>query len=328
MALNTVQSEPGRFRSSSPGLRLVLLCILSIALMVLDQRNQHLVDVRKALAVVLSPIQSLVSAPFTVSRAISESISTRGQLLEENRSLRESELVQNSRLQRMAALEAENARLGALLDSTKKVDANIVIAEIVSVDMNPFRSMIVINKGSRDTAFIGQALIDANGIVGQITRDRYFSSEAMLVTDVDHAVPVEIARNRLRSIAVGTGDLDRLSLPFLPSNADVREGDLLISSGLGGTFPPGYPVGVIRKIQSTVGQPFLEIDAEPAAALNRIREVLLIVPEESPQPEAPPEELIKSAAMPANPAIPEPALVTDAAELTDDAPEPDAEASE
>ena len=282
MALTTVESEPGRFRSSSPGLRLVLLCILSIALMVLDQRNQHLIDVRKALAVALYPIQALVSAPFSASRNLSATLASRGRLLEENQQLHQQELLQNSRLQRMAALEAENARLRALLDSTAKVDANFVIAEIVSVDMNPFRNMIVINKGSQDDAFVGQPLIDANGVVGQITRDRVFSSEAMLVTDADHAVPIEIARNRLRSIAVGTGELDRLSLPFLPNNADVRAGDLLISSGLGGTFPPGYPVGVVRKVNSVTGQPFLNIDAEPAAALNRIREVLLLVPEPAP----------------------------------------------
>jgi rod shape-determining protein MreC len=286
MALTTVESEPGRFRSSSPGLRLVLLCILSIVLMVLDQRNQLLVDVRKGLAVAAYPIQSLVSAPFSAGRDLSDSFTSQATLLAENEQLRQRELLQNSRLQRMAALEAENARLRALLESTVKIDANIVIAEIVSVDMNPFRNMIVINKGSRDNAFVGQPLIDADGVVGQITRDRVFSSEAMLVTDADHAISVEIARNRLRSIAVGTGELDRLSLPFLPVNADVREGDLLISSGLGGTFPPGYPVGKVRKIQSTTGQQFLAIDAEPAAALNRIREVLMIAPQEpvAPQP--------------------------------------------
>jgi rod shape-determining protein MreC len=281
MALTTVESEPGRFRSSSPGLRLALLCILAIVLMVLDQRNQLLTDVRKGLAVVVSPVQWLVSAPFSAGSALSDSFATRERVEAENAELRRRELLQNSRLQRMAALEAENRRLRALLESTKKVDADIIIAEIVSVDMNPFRNMIVINKGSADDAFVGQPLIDADGIVGQITRDRVFSSEAMLVTDADHAIPVEIVRNRLRTIAVGTGELDRLSLPFLPVNADVEEGDLLVSSGLGGTFPPGYPVGTVSRIESITGQEFLEIEAEPAAALNRIREVLLIAPQPS-----------------------------------------------
>jgi rod shape-determining protein MreC len=279
MALTTVEREPGRFRSASPGFRLLLLSILSVTLMVMDHGNQHLTNVRKTLAVLLHPIQILVSAPFDISHNISESMATRTELITDNQRLSQEALVQNARLQRMAALEAENARLRALLDSTTKVGDSILIAEIVSVDMNPYRNMILINKGGQDGVYVGQAVIDADGIVGQITRDRLYSAEAMLVTDVDHALPVELARNRLRTIAVGTGELDRLSLPFLPSNADVREGDLLVSSGLGGTFPPGYPVGVIRQVNSITGQAFLEIDAEPAAALNRIREVLLVSPE-------------------------------------------------
>lgn len=278
MALTTVEREPGSFRNASPGLRLILLCILSITLMVLDHRNEHLIGVRKALAVALYPVQLLVSAPFDIRRAVSESMATRSQLQEDNLQLRQEALIRSARLQRMAALEAENARLRALLDSTEIVGDEILIAEIVSVDMNPFRNMLVINKGGSDGVYVGQALIDADGIVGQITRDRHYSAEAMLVTDVDHALPIELARNRLRTIAVGTGDLNRLSLPFLPLNADVQNGDLLVSSGLGGTFPPGYPVGVIRDVRKVTGQPFLEIDAEPAAALNRIREVLLIKP--------------------------------------------------
>lgn len=278
MALTSVEREPGQLRSASTGLRFVLLFILAIVLMVLDHRNQHLVQLRTALAVILHPVEVLVSAPSELRRNLSESVATRSELIEENRRLARQALIDNARLQTMAALEAENARLRALLDSTEKVGNDILIAEIVSIDMNPFRNMIVINKGGYNGAYVGQALIDADGIVGQITRDRHFSSEAMLVTDIDHALPLELARNRLRTIAVGTGELNRLSLPFLPVSADIREGDLLISSGLGGTFPPGYPVGIVRDVRRITGQPFLEIDAEPAAALNRIREVLLITP--------------------------------------------------
>ena len=282
MALSTVDREPGRIRQISPGFRLLITAVLSITLMVLDHGNQHLTAVRKALSVLLLPVEYLVSAPFELSRSASESIATRSELIAENQLLNQSALVQNARLQRMAALEGENARLRALLDSTSKVGDSILIAEIVSIDMNPYRNLIVVNRGGKEGVYVGQALIDADGIIGQIIRDRYYTAEAMLVTDVDHALPVELARNRLRSIAVGTGELDRLSLPFLPSNADVREGDLLVTSGLGGTFPPGYPVGVIRSVNLVTGQPFLEIDAEPAAALNRIREVLLVTPESQP----------------------------------------------
>lgn len=276
MALTTVDREPGRLRNSSPGLRLILLCTIAVTLMVLDHREDYLSGARLGIAVMLRPLEILVSSPFELSRSLSETFANRNELLVDNQRLLDEALIRSAALLRMAALEAENARLRALLDSTAKVGDDMLIAEIVSVDMNPFRNVILINKGGRDGVTVGQALIDADGVVGQILRDRHHSAEAMLVTDLDHALPVELARNRLRSIAVGTGELDRLSLPFLPRNADVEEGDLLITSGLGGKFPPGYPVAVVRHIRSTAGETFLEIDAEPLAALNRIREVLVI----------------------------------------------------
>ncbi len=278
MALTSVEREPGQLRSASTGVRFILLLILAVTLMVLDHQNQHLVEVRKDLAAMLHPIQLLVSAPSNISRRVTESVTSRSNLLAENVSLKRGALILNARMLRMTALEAENARLRALLDSTKKVGDNILIAEILSVDLNPFRNMILINRGSNDGAYVGQAVIDADGVIGQIIRDRKASSVAMLITDVDLAIPVEVVRNRLRTIAVGTGELNRLSLPYLAVSADIRADDLLITSGLGGKFPPGYPVGTVRSVRSVPGLPFLEIDAEPASALNRIREVLLITP--------------------------------------------------
>jgi rod shape-determining protein MreC len=292
MALSTPDSDQRDFRDTSPGLRLVLLCFFSIALMVLDNQNQTIQDVRRVLSAVVYPIQLIVDAPFAFGRWAGESLSTTTTLREKNEQLNRRILTQSARLQRMAALEAENARLRALLESTAKVGDRVLIAEIMSVDMNPFRHKIIVNKGSRHGVFVGQALIDAEGIVGQVIRDQIFSAEAILITDVDHALPVELVRNRLRTIAVGTGDLERLSMPFLPRNADVIEGDLLVSSGLGGTFPAGYPVGVVSEVISETGQPFLKISATPAAALNRIREVLLIWPEPGESAVTDEEELV------------------------------------
>jgi rod shape-determining protein MreC len=279
MALSTPDSDQRDFRDTSPGLRLVLLCVFSIALMILDNQNQHVQDVRRILSAATYPIRFLVDAPFSLGHWIGETLSTSNTLRTENLELHEQTLIQDARLQRMSALEAENARLRALLESTAKVGDRVLIAEIMSVDMNPFRHQIVVNKGSMHDVFVGQALIDAQGIIGQVTRDHIFSAEALLISDVDHALPVELVRNRLRTIAVGTGNLERLSMPFLPRNADVLEGDLLVTSGLGGTFPPGYPVGIVSQVSGDTGEPFLEITATPAAALNRIREVLLIWPE-------------------------------------------------
>jgi len=293
MTLSTPDRDQRAFREPSVGLRLVLICVLSITLMALDQRNQHLEDVRRVLSAVTYPIRALIDAPFALSSWVSESFSTRSSMRQDNADLKQRIAIQNARLQTLAALEAENARLRSLLDSTAKVGDRVLIAEIMSVDMDPFRHRIVVNKGSRENVYVGQAIIDAEGIVGQVTRDQVFSAEAILITDVDHALPVEVVRNRLRSIAVGTGQFDQLSLPFLPRNADVVEGDLLVTSGLGGVFPAGYPVGTVRSVNSETGEPFLKIAAEPSAALNRIREVLLIWPgNETPWTEEPlPEQI-------------------------------------
>lgn len=278
MALTTRDSEPRLFSGSAPGLRFVVLVALSIVLMVLDQREQHLLRLRSTLAAATYPLQQAVDAPFAAQRWIAENLAARGQLIDENARLRREILLESTRLQRMAALEAENARMRALLDSTPKVGDQVLVAEILSVDMDRLRQRIVLNRGSRDGVFVGQALIDARGVVGQVVRDRGSSSEALLITDPDHALPVESVRNGLRTIAMGTGSLDSLSLPFLTRNADIRPGDLLVSSGLGGSFPAGYPVATVDEVRGDSGEPFLVVSARPEAALERIREVLLVQP--------------------------------------------------
>ncbi len=307
MALTTPDSDQRAFRNTGFGLRLVVLCILSVAIMVLDHNNEHLKTVRLVLSAAAHPIRLIIDAPFSLGHWLGDSAASRSELMEENRQLQAQNFMQSARLQRHVALEAENARLRALLDSTAKIGGRVLIAEIMSVDMNPFRHRITINKGSNDGLFVGQALIDADGVVGQVVRDQYFSAEALLITDVDHALPVEIVRSRLRTIAVGTGDLERLSLPFLPRNADVINGDILVTSGLGGTFPPGYPVGIVNEISGDTGEPFLVVKAKPVAALNRIREVLLIWPEPTTaadDPDAAPPEAAEAIVPPGDLAPP------------------------
>lgn len=280
MALKPAEHEQRGYRSGGPGLRLILLVAFSIALMVLDQRGQHLDQARRTLSDAFYPLLYLVDAPFTLVDTLRENLALRSELLARNRELDETLLLTNARLQRMAALEAENARLRALLDSTENLPGRVLIAEILSIDMDPLRHRIVLNRGLRDGVHAGQALIDAEGIVGQVTREHGRTAEALLITDPDHGVPVEVVRNGLRTVAMGTGDLERLSLPFLPRNADIRAGDLLVTSGLGGSFPAGYPVGTVRRVDDSAGAAFSEVDAEPAARLNRIREVLLVFPDE------------------------------------------------
>jgi rod shape-determining protein MreC len=326
MALSTPDSEPRLFRGPGPGLRVILITTLSIVLMVLDHRNQHLVQIRSMIAEALYPLQQAVDAPFRATRWARDNLASRSQLIAANERLRADLLVQAGKLQRMAALEAENARMRALLDSTAKVGDQVLIAEIVSVDMDRLRHRVVINRGGADGAHVGHALIDAHGVVGQIVRDRGTSAEALLITDPDHAVPAEIVRTGMRTIAVGTGDLDRLSLPFMARNSDVKAGDVLVTSGLGGAFPAGYPVGTVREVRGDSGEPFLTVSATPAAQLDRIHEVLLVTPQPQPQappadaaadqPEAPPQTAPAAETPPALPATPAASPPEPAAEAT------------
>ncbi|MFK7886592.1 MAG: rod shape-determining protein MreC [Gammaproteobacteria bacterium] len=270
-------------RGPSPGTRFFVLLVISIALMVSDSRYGHMDSVRQTLSVVVYPIRALVDMPFRAFDNAGERLANRGELLEDNAVLRNELTLINAKLLQYDALEAENTRLRALMDATSKVADRVLISEILNVDVHANRHRIALDKGSRDGAFQGQALLDANGIVGQITRVGPFDSEAILLSDPDHAVPVEILRNGLRTIAVGTGDISTVSLPFLPNNADIREGDRLVSSGMGGKFPRGYPVGVVSAVTFDPHQAFASIDAVPAAALNRDREVLLVWSEDQGQ---------------------------------------------
>ena len=262
--------------SQALGLRFLLLAALSILLLVIDHRNNHLNTVRKAIGATVYPLRVLVDAPVSAWRWISESSVSRNELELENSRLNAERLLTYSRLQRYAALEAENFRLRAMLDATERVQNRVRIAEIMSVSANPYRHVLVINKGSRDGVFDGQAMIDDLGVIGQIIETELLSAQGILISDPDHALPIEVNRNGLRTIAVGTGEYDRLDLPFLPNNADIREGDLLVTSGLGGAFPAGYPVAVVASVLRIPQEPFAEVSAKPAAALNQVRELMLI----------------------------------------------------
>lgn len=263
-------------RGPSLGTRLFLLGIFSVLLMFLDHREHHLEAVRNAISVAVYPVRLAVDLPSRGLSWLAESLSSRSHLLDENRRLRSERLEFLARLQRLEALEAENGRLRALLQSAPRVADRVLVANILSVDLDPFQHRLVVDKGSSDGAYVGQAMLDASGVVGQVTRVEPYSSEAILISDPSHAMPVEVNRNGLRTIALGTGDSTRVVLPFLPNNADIREGDLLVSSGLGGAFPPGYPVARVQAVERLAGEPFAKVVAEPTGSLNREREVLLV----------------------------------------------------
>lgn len=245
-------------------------------MLTLDHRKHYLDDIRSVLSVIVSPIQHLIDLPESAGEWASETFSTRKQLQEENRSLRAKQLFLNTQLQKLDALEAENTRLRELLESSRKVGERVLIAEILSVDMEPFSQKIVINKGAHNNVYAGQPIINADGIMGQVVFAAPWTSTAMLITDPSHAIPVQINRNGLRAIAVGTGEYNRLELLHIPNNADIKVDDLLVTSGLGGRFPPGYPVGNIKGIERRPEEPFATVNVMPSGKLESTREVLLV----------------------------------------------------
>lgn len=274
VTFQTHKSNPAR--GPALGIRVLVLMSLSIVLMVLDHRQNYMDTVQRTIGVVVYPIQVVVDAPFRFWHWVRDSTANRGELQLEVNLLKTERLLTNGRLQRLTALEAENARLRALLEARPHERDEIRVAEIMAVDANPYRHSLVIDIGKRDGVYDGQSIIDADGVVGQVIKTGLATSQAILISDPSHALPVEVSRNGLRTIAIGTGEFDRLDLPFLPNNADIAPGDLLVTSGLGGAFPAGYPVAVVATVNRIPQQPFADVTAVPSSALDQVREVMLI----------------------------------------------------
>lgn len=245
--------------------------------MYLDHRQQNLEILRNALATLVYPIQFAIQVPFETATWLSETLASRAVLLDENARLKQQQLFMNVELQKLTGLEAENRRLRLLLESSVNIRQRVLIAELVSVAFDPYRHQILLNKGTRDGVYVGQPLLDAHGIVGQIIHSNALTSNAILITDPNHALPVQNVRNGLRTLAVGTGNFQQLELPNIPNNDDIRVGDLFVTSGLGGRFPRGYPVARVVQVELDTGRPFARVIAKPTASLDRRREVLVIV---------------------------------------------------
>jgi rod shape-determining protein MreC len=262
--------------SSALGLRFLLLAGLSIFLLVIDHRDNHLDTARKAIGAAVYPLRVVVDAPVSLWRWVGETTASRNELQLENSRLHAERMLTQARLQRFAALETENSRLRAMLDASRPRRDRVRIAEIMSVSSDPYRHILVVNKGTNDGVFDGQAMIDAAGVVGQIIETGVLSSQGLLISDPGHALQVAVNRNGLRTIARGTGTFDRLDLPALPNSADIREGDLLVTTGLGGVFPPGYPVAIVNSVVRLPQEPYAAVSATPTAALDQVREIMLI----------------------------------------------------
>lgn len=263
-------------RGPSATIRMIVLVIASITLMTIDHRWQSLEHVRSLLAGVIYPLQYTIDLPIRLFHWADEALSTQRTLLEKNREYEARHLENRVQLQKLDIIEKENARLRRLLSATSKKTERLLISEVINVDLDPNRQLILLNKGSSSDVYQGQPIIDAQGIIGQVVHVGLLSSTAILISDASHAIPVQIDRTGLRANAFGTGKMDKLELRYLPHNVDINIGDMLISSGLGGTFPPNYPVATITRIDRPSGEPFATVEAMPLAQLDKSREVLLV----------------------------------------------------
>ncbi|MDX1282610.1 rod shape-determining protein MreC [Shewanella colwelliana] len=268
-------------RGISNQFRLTLAIILSVILLV---ANDRLEPVRQSISSLLSPLQYVANIPGAVLDWSAESFATRDMLKKQNKELLRQQLLMSERLQRFEHLRQENDRLRGLLGSPVHMDAKKVVAEVMEVASDPYRHYVVLNHGARSGVFVGQPVVDAHGVVGQVVEISELTSRVLLLSDVTHAIPVRITRNDVRLMAQGTGELDELELRHVAKSTDIRVGDLLVSSGLGKRFPEGYPVARIMSVDKDDGQSYAKVTAQPLAALDRIRYLLLIWPDENELP--------------------------------------------
>ncbi|WP_223655889.1 rod shape-determining protein MreC [Halopseudomonas nanhaiensis] len=268
-------------KGPSLGVRLLVLTVLSVALMVVDARLTVLQPLRSQLGLVLMPFYYVAELPVRSFDAIEQQLSSRANLIAENERLRAEALVTQRKLQKLAALTEQNVRLRELLNSSSLLDERVLVAELIGMDPNPFTQRIVINKGEQDGVFLGQPVLDATGLMGQVVEVLPHTARVLLITDVSHSLPVQVNRNGLRAIATGMGSNESLELRHVGDTADIRVDDILVSSGLGQRFPAGYPVGRVVSVERDPSQPFADVRVAPTAQLNRSRYLLLVFSPES-----------------------------------------------
>ena len=243
----------------------------------MESRDQTTLNPLKVgFSVIAGPIQSIAEAPYSTTDLLIEFFASRNKMQEKNSDLEDEIRELSYSSQRLAAIEAENIRLRGLLGSRGRLSADVLVAEIVGIDPNNQRREVVVDKGKSDGVRVRQAVIDAEGLFGQIIATGQSNARVLMVSDPRHAIPIEIVRSGFRSIAVGTGRSDRLDLEYVSTTADLRKGDLLVSSGLGGRFPRGYPVGEIQSVDIDPARNYADVYASVQARLNTSRHVLIL----------------------------------------------------
>ena len=275
MPLNP-QQRINRFEKNYSAYRLIIVIILSSVLMYQDYRGTYTVKLRSYLSASLYPIQYLINLPNNLQKSFYANFLNREEIVSQNQQLKEENLNLKSQMQQIYRLESENKRLYKLINSKPKTENTYLFADIVSTSKILNKHQILINRGSRNGIKLGSSIVNADGIVGHVIRDQIFASEVLLISDLEHAIPVEIVRTGLRSIAIGTGEFNKLRINTLPTNSNLQKDDIVITSGLGGRYPEGFPVGTITEISREVGNPFLEVEVLPFANLKTINEVWVI----------------------------------------------------
>lgn len=273
--------KPLFIKGPSLGVRFFALTVLSLVLMVVDARFAALKPLRSQLGAVLTPLYYVAELPVRAWDAVYLQLTSRADLIAENERLRAEALLARHKLQKLASLTEQNVRLRELLNSSELLDERVLVAELIGIDPNPFAQRIMIDRGERDGVFLGQPVLDATGLMGQVVEVLPFTSRVLLITDVSHSLPVQINRNGLRAIASGTGNSEWLELRHVGDTADIRVDDIVVSSGLGQRFPAGYPVGRVTHVNRDSSQPFAEVRVAPTAQLNRSRYLLLVFSPES-----------------------------------------------
>lgn len=289
--MSTLQNQPPAFfvRGPSPLARLTFFAAVSISLMAVDARLHYLTEIRQGFAALLHPLEAVARAPVAAFQYVGGYIAMQSTLVGENRQLHELALQQSADLQRFRTLQAENEHLRSLLGTLPAMRQPAKMGEIVHAGRDPFTHKVIVNLGTRQGIASGQAVIDEFGVVGQVTQVYPFSSEVTLVTDKDLAVPIQIERNGMRAIAFGNSRANAIDLPYLPVNVDIREGDMLVTSGIDGVYPPGLAVAKVAHIDRKANSPFARIACMPTAGIQSHRQVLLIPIAENlpPPPPAP-----------------------------------------
>lgn len=288
MALPHKESSPIFADAAAGTLRLIFYLALACVLMVLDHRNGWLQRARYATSLAVEPIYRVAAWPGEAAQNLRIAFTSHRDLVDDNQHLREALLLAQARLNRMNAVAAQNKRLKQLLDTRRMLGMDVQLARLIDVDLGPARNRVVIDAGAKEGVHAGQVVIDAHGVMGQIVEVLPHTSVALLVTDGNHSIPVVDERSGLRGVAHGTGVPDRLIVSDIPLSADVKAGDRISTSGLGGRFPAGFPVGTITAVGPDPSGMFAQASAKPAADLARSGEVLLL--RDQPEPVGPPKE--------------------------------------